>query len=372
MLQAMNTGHDGSMGTLHANSPREALTRLENMVGMAGVNLPAKAMRTQIAAAVHLIAAGQPHARRRPPRSPTSPRWSAWRATSITMQDLFTYEYRGRGPPTACCRAPSSPPGLRPHFMPASRIFRPRPRPAGGDADVNLLDRPLTVVAAVGGARGLPAFLIAAGLAAAARSRSGSRARIAGRHGRARRAPGATRPRPTRSPPADPRQRRLRPRPLIRAAAALARRGCGGDWIRPRRLNDRWRLRRAVRAGVGLLRRAGPGLRRPAPLADRWSPRPGRRPLACRIACLGAGSVAASDSSSAQFPEAIDLIVRGVRSGLPVAEALQRRRPGDPRPGRRRVPRGHRHVKLGKTLDESLGAGAGASGRRSSGFSSSA
>ncbi len=55
LLQAMNTGHDGSFGTLHANSPREALTRMENMVGMAGINLPSKAVRTQIASAVNLI-----------------------------------------------------------------------------------------------------------------------------------------------------------------------------------------------------------------------------------------------------------------------------------------------------------------------------
>src|SRR5207344_618109 len=48
MLQAMNTGHDGSMSTIHANNPREALARLENMIGMAGINLPSKAMRTQI------------------------------------------------------------------------------------------------------------------------------------------------------------------------------------------------------------------------------------------------------------------------------------------------------------------------------------
>src|SRR5260370_7038857 len=55
MLQAMNTGHDGSLGTIHANRPREALTRLENMIGMAGVNLPSKAGRTQIAPAVQMI-----------------------------------------------------------------------------------------------------------------------------------------------------------------------------------------------------------------------------------------------------------------------------------------------------------------------------
>ena len=55
MLQAMNTGHDGSLGTIHANAPREALTRLENMIGMAGVSVPLAALRLQIASAVHLI-----------------------------------------------------------------------------------------------------------------------------------------------------------------------------------------------------------------------------------------------------------------------------------------------------------------------------
>jgi pilus assembly protein CpaF len=55
MLQAMNTGHDGSISTVHANSARDALARVENMVQMATVNLPARAIRTQIASAVHLI-----------------------------------------------------------------------------------------------------------------------------------------------------------------------------------------------------------------------------------------------------------------------------------------------------------------------------
>ena len=55
MLQAMNTGHDGSMATLHANKPREAITRMENMVNMSGVNYPLKAIRQQISEAVDLI-----------------------------------------------------------------------------------------------------------------------------------------------------------------------------------------------------------------------------------------------------------------------------------------------------------------------------
>jgi len=55
MLQAMNTGHDGSMTTLHANSPRDAVARLENMVMMAGLNLPLEAIRRNISSAVNLL-----------------------------------------------------------------------------------------------------------------------------------------------------------------------------------------------------------------------------------------------------------------------------------------------------------------------------
>jgi pilus assembly protein CpaF len=55
MLQAMNTGHDGSITTLHANSPRDALTRLETMVSMANLNLPDRVVRRQIAGAIHVI-----------------------------------------------------------------------------------------------------------------------------------------------------------------------------------------------------------------------------------------------------------------------------------------------------------------------------
>jgi pilus assembly protein CpaF len=55
MLQAMNTGHDGSLTTIHANSPRDALGRIENMVSMSGVNFPIKALRAQIAAAINVV-----------------------------------------------------------------------------------------------------------------------------------------------------------------------------------------------------------------------------------------------------------------------------------------------------------------------------
>jgi pilus assembly protein CpaF len=55
MLQAMNTGHDGSMTTVHANSARDAVRRIENMVSMAGLNYPVQAIRQQMASAINLI-----------------------------------------------------------------------------------------------------------------------------------------------------------------------------------------------------------------------------------------------------------------------------------------------------------------------------
>src|SRR5438552_6567481 len=55
MLQAMNTGHDGSLTTTHANSPEEALARLETLALMAGIELPSRAIREQIARSIHLI-----------------------------------------------------------------------------------------------------------------------------------------------------------------------------------------------------------------------------------------------------------------------------------------------------------------------------
>ena len=55
MLQAMNTGHDGSLTTIHANTPRDALARVENMVSMTGISFPTKALRSQIASAIDVV-----------------------------------------------------------------------------------------------------------------------------------------------------------------------------------------------------------------------------------------------------------------------------------------------------------------------------
>ena len=66
MLQAMNTGHDGSLTTVHANTPRDALSRIETMIAMGATNLPEKAMRQQIASAIQIVDAADAPQRRHP------------------------------------------------------------------------------------------------------------------------------------------------------------------------------------------------------------------------------------------------------------------------------------------------------------------
>jgi pilus assembly protein CpaF len=120
MLQAMNTGHDGSMCTVHANRPREALTRLENMVGLAGINLPSKAVRTQIAAAIDLII--QVSRMRDGVRRITSiAEVVGMEEDVITTQELFKFEFEGEvdGKLTGSFRSG----GIRPHFTPRAEYF---------------------------------------------------------------------------------------------------------------------------------------------------------------------------------------------------------------------------------------------------------
>src|SRR5438132_4704698 len=94
MLQAMNTGHDGSMSTVHANSPRDALFRLENMVMMANLSLPLRAVRTQIASALNLLV----HIERMRDgvrRVQSIAEIAGMEGEIITMRELFTFHYRG-------------------------------------------------------------------------------------------------------------------------------------------------------------------------------------------------------------------------------------------------------------------------------------
>ena len=78
MLQAMNTGHDGSLTTIHANSPRDALYRLDTMVAMANLNIPERAIRQQIASALQVVVQLSPLLRRHAARSRRSARSPAW------------------------------------------------------------------------------------------------------------------------------------------------------------------------------------------------------------------------------------------------------------------------------------------------------
>ncbi|MDZ4719687.1 MAG: CpaF family protein [Roseiflexaceae bacterium] len=114
MLQAMNTGHDGSMTTLHANSPRDAIRRMETMVLMSGMDLPIRAIREQIASAVDLIVQLE--------RMQDGSR----RITQVTeivglendvvaMQDLFVFQHQGMRDGKIAGKI--IPTGLRPQFM---------------------------------------------------------------------------------------------------------------------------------------------------------------------------------------------------------------------------------------------------------------
>ena len=97
MLQAMNTGHDGSMTTIHANSARDGVSRLENMVAMAGIEMPIKAVRAQIAAAVNLIVQAsrlQDGSR----RMVSITEITGMEGDVISMQEIFRYERLGMEP----------------------------------------------------------------------------------------------------------------------------------------------------------------------------------------------------------------------------------------------------------------------------------
>ena len=121
LLQAMNTGHDGSMGTCHANSPREALTRLENMVCMAGFDLPPRAIKQQIAGAVNIIIQIS-RMRDGMRRVNCVSEVVGMEGDVIILQDLFKYEFEGEdedGNLVGTFRGT----GLRPHFLQKAQYY---------------------------------------------------------------------------------------------------------------------------------------------------------------------------------------------------------------------------------------------------------
>jgi pilus assembly protein CpaF len=118
MLQAMNTGHDGSLTTVHANTPRDALARIENMVLMAGFELPVRAIREQVASAIQLVV--QVSRLRDGSRRVTHlTEIAGMEGQVVTLQDIFIFDQHGvdeNGKVVGTLRST----GLRPKF--ADRI----------------------------------------------------------------------------------------------------------------------------------------------------------------------------------------------------------------------------------------------------------
>ncbi|GAB4504654.1 MAG: CpaF family protein [Anaerolineales bacterium] len=114
MLQAMNTGHDGSMTTLHSNGPRDTLSRLETMTMMAGMELPVRAIREQVASAIDLIV-HQERMRDGTRKIVSITEISGMEGDVITMTDIFVFEQTGIEDGKIVGRL--RPTGLRPKFM---------------------------------------------------------------------------------------------------------------------------------------------------------------------------------------------------------------------------------------------------------------
>ncbi len=120
MLQAMNTGHDGSLTTIHANSTRESLSRLETLVLMAGMDLPLKAIRQQIASAISLVI--QLSRLKDGSRKVTSiSEVIGMEGDTVTMQEIFKFESKGADPATGKIAGEFNPTGIRPKII--DRLF---------------------------------------------------------------------------------------------------------------------------------------------------------------------------------------------------------------------------------------------------------
>ena len=121
MLGAMNTGHEGSMATIHANTPRDAITRLENMISMAAANLPSKAIRQQISSAVSVVV--QVSRLIDGKRKVTSiQEITGMEGDVITMQEIFSFKQTGVGESGAVVGYFSAS-GIRPRFLERLKSF---------------------------------------------------------------------------------------------------------------------------------------------------------------------------------------------------------------------------------------------------------
>jgi pilus assembly protein CpaF len=115
MLQAMNTGHDGSISTVHANSPRDAVARLETLVLMAGMDLPLRAIREQIASAVNLIVHIS-RLRDGSRRVTHITEVQGMEGDIVTLQDAFVFDYSAGIDANGRFLGKPIPTGVRPRF----------------------------------------------------------------------------------------------------------------------------------------------------------------------------------------------------------------------------------------------------------------
>ncbi len=115
MLQAMNTGHDGSLSTLHANSPRDAMARLETLVLMAGMDLPLRAIREQAASAIDVIVQIQ-RLRDGTRRIVNVTEVLGMEGDTVVLQDVFTFDFSAGLDENGKFKGHARPTGVRPHF----------------------------------------------------------------------------------------------------------------------------------------------------------------------------------------------------------------------------------------------------------------
>jgi pilus assembly protein CpaF len=116
MMQAMNTGHNGSMSTIHANSARDALSRVENMIMMANVNIPPRAIRGQIASAIDVVIHTE-RMRDGVRRVTEVVQVAGMEEDVISLGSLFAYKYKGENV-DGSLRGDFEPTGVRPRFLP--------------------------------------------------------------------------------------------------------------------------------------------------------------------------------------------------------------------------------------------------------------
>ena len=143
MLQAMNTGHEGSLTTLHANSPRDALARIETMVLMAGLDLPIQAVREQVSSGIDLIVQIErmiDGSRRVVAVSDVT----GMEGPTIQLNELFTFDYSVGVDPNGRQRAAIAPTGIRPTFEQKIRKFGVQLSADSFRSDNKIASRPYT------------------------------------------------------------------------------------------------------------------------------------------------------------------------------------------------------------------------------------